>query len=75
MTALIRASVSQNIRGRVLLPAERKLGGIVLFNVTWQLILLMCAHGSFVFSAAEVLSFVLNSLHGEAGFIAAIKKH
>lgn len=39
-------------------------------NVTWQLTLHICPHGSFV---SFVLYFVLNSLHGEAGFIAAIK--
>lgn len=44
-----------------------------LLNVTWQLTLHICPHGSFVLFAAEVLYFVLNSLHGEAGFIAAIK--
>lgn len=42
-------------------------------NVTWQLTLHICPHGSLVLFAAEVLYFVLNSLHGEAGFIAAFK--
>lgn len=42
-------------------------------NVTWRLTLHICPQGSFVVFAAEVLYFVLNSLHGEAGFIVAIK--
>lgn len=33
----------------------------------------VCPLGSSVLFVAEVLYFVLNSLHGEAGFIAAIK--
>lgn len=51
---------------------KRKSGGIC-FDVTWQLPSHTCTRGSFVLFAAEIRNFVLNSLHGDAGFIAAIK--
>lgn len=56
------------LRARV----KRKPGG-VCFHVTWQPPSHICTRGSFVLVAAEILNFVLNSLHGDAGFIAAIK--
>lgn len=33
----------------------------------------ICTHGSFVLFTADILNFVLKSLHGDAAFIAAIK--
>lgn len=45
----------------------------LFLTVTWQLTLHICPHCSFVLFAAEVLYFVINSLHGEACFIAAVK--